>query len=309
MSIACSQPGGEEGARRGATLVEMLVGSSILAVIFALIAGSVSYVRGVGDRAQRANWLEQRHLDPTIGVLPGRPVNILFIGNSLTFTWNLPGIVQALAQASGPNVQLNYQMWAQSGWSLSNHWSDGTALQLIQSQQWDFVVLQEQATLPNDDPETFFKYARLFNTAIQSHQAITVFYQTMAHQALLSTQAKINQSYFKIAKELNAEVMPVGVAFTQAAKQVSYQNLYSPDQIHPTQNGSYLAGCVFYAGLYGNTPVGLPGRLADANGVAFMEIDPSMAAILQPAALKATKDSRPLWAPSWRGSSSKGQGS
>ena len=38
--------------------------------------------------------------------------------------------------------------------------------------------------------------------------------------------------------------------------------LHDPDRKHPNATGTYLAACVFYATIYGESPEGLPGRIA-----------------------------------------------
>ena len=56
---------------------------------------------------------------------PGRQVRVLFVGNSLTYTNDLPGMVVALAARSGDTmIQSSVSL---PNYSLEDHWNDGRA--------------------------------------------------------------------------------------------------------------------------------------------------------------------------------------
>ena len=84
---------------------------------------------------------------------------------------------------------------------------------------------------------------------------------TWARQHSPEEQEKLNDAYLKIAQELGADVAPVGMAWHNARHEDPEVQLYHEDGAHPGPAGSYLAACVFYATLTGNSPVGLPKRI------------------------------------------------
>ena len=59
-----------------------------------------------------------------------------------------------------------------------------------------------------------------------------------------------------LAKELNVDVAPVGLAWQQASKQRPDLNMYADDREHPSIYGMYLATCVVFATVYGKNPTG-----------------------------------------------------
>jgi hypothetical protein len=67
-------------------------------------------------------------------------------------------------------------------------------------------------------------------------------------------QAEIDTGYGGIALELNAPVAPVGSAWFYAAQGHPELGLWQEDGNHPTQEGTYLAACVFYAVLFHESP-------------------------------------------------------
>ena len=68
---------------------------------------------------------------------------------------------------------------------------------------------------------------------------------------------QIAQEHRDLAKELNVDVAPVGLAWQQAAKQRPAIDMYASDREHPSIYGMYLATCVVYATVYDANPTGI----------------------------------------------------
>jgi hypothetical protein len=71
---------------------------------------------------------------------PEKTVRVLFVGNSLTFSNDMPEMFAELARSGGYDVKVD--MAAQGGWTLSDHASSQLTLNKI-DETWDFVILQE----------------------------------------------------------------------------------------------------------------------------------------------------------------------
>src|SRR4051794_37243196 len=93
-------------------------------------------------------------------------LNVLFIGNSFTARNNLPALVAQIAAAAG--AKLDHQLISVGGASLRTHWNKGDALKAIQQGHFDFVVLQEQSTLPIKNAQRMHENVRLFDQAIKT---------------------------------------------------------------------------------------------------------------------------------------------
>src|SRR5215471_1671602 len=103
-------------------------------------------------------------------------LKILFIGNSFTARNDLPGLIAQLAAARGKS--LVHRLISAGGASLRTHWNAGQALKAIQEGQYNFVVLQEQSTLPIKNAKRMHENVRLFNDAIKAAGAKTILYMT-----------------------------------------------------------------------------------------------------------------------------------
>ena len=101
---------------------------------------------------------------------------ILFIGNSFTARNNVPGLLADLADARG--IQLHHRLISAGGASLRMHWNKGDAQRAIQTQRWDYVVLQEQSTLPIKNPKRMHESIRQFDEASRRAGSKSVVYMT-----------------------------------------------------------------------------------------------------------------------------------
>src|SRR5437016_1954919 len=93
-------------------------------------------------------------------------LNVLFIGNSFTARNDLPGLIALLAKASGHHLQ--HQLISVGGASLRTHWNKGHAQNRIREGDFDYVVLQEQSTLPVKSATRMHQNVRLFDEVIRA---------------------------------------------------------------------------------------------------------------------------------------------
>jgi hypothetical protein len=186
-----------------------------------------------------------------------RQLRVLFIGNSYTQRNDLPGLIAGLAAVGDPPRELLSERVIVNGASLRRHWNAGAA-ELIRARPWDVVVLQEQSTLPVKNARRYHENVRLFAGVVREHGARLVLYLAWARQNAPDTQTVLNQAAEEIAREVNAAIAPVGLAWQHARAQPDAPELFEPDGSHPTLAGSYLAACVFYGTLFGGNPAGLP---------------------------------------------------
>src|SRR5947209_20621111 len=107
-------------------------------------------------------------------------LRVLFIGNSFTARNDLPGLVALLADAAGNHLE--HQLLSIGGASLRTHWNKGEARAAIERGRFDYVVLQEQSTLPIKNAARMHENVRLFDPVIRAAGSKTAMYMTWARQ-------------------------------------------------------------------------------------------------------------------------------
>jgi hypothetical protein len=186
-------------------------------------------------------------------------LNILFIGNSFTARNNMPELLAQLAAARGR--KLKHSLITAGGASLRLHWNKGEAQRIVAAKPFDYVVLQEQSTLPVKNSSRMHENIRLFDDAIRAAGSKTMLYMTWSRRHEPQNQQLITDAYNEIGAELGAAVVPVGVAWQRFLAAQSSPNLYDKDGSHPSLAGSYLAACVFFSVFYKESPAGIDSEL------------------------------------------------
>ena len=198
--------------------------------------------------------------------------DVLFIGNSYTYYNNLPNLIKEMAQLNGND--LFHESHTPGASNFSQHASNSNVLSLLNSQEWDIVVLQEQSVRPALPPlevETqVYPYAEQLcsNIELLNESATPMFYMTWGRENGLQSycnyyspfctyegmQQRLIESYNYMAEVNNAELAPVGVIW-QAFRELNPEiNLYTSDESHPSIAGSYLASVVFYCLIFQDIP-------------------------------------------------------
>lgn len=199
----------------------------------------------------------------TATIIAQNPLKILFIGNSLTYSNDLPGMLVELASAKGRTLEVD--SWTPGGVSLRDHANNSHTYIKINEKQWDYVILQsDDITAFSDMYYIEINTINKLLTGIRSNCSKSkVIYQmifglengvTIQGEGTYTYEEYINKIYagtLYIANHLNLQVAPVGWAWKQAIEKNPNIDLFAGDGAHPALRGSYIGACVFYATIFG----------------------------------------------------------
>lgn len=227
-------------------------------------------------------------------------LSVLFIGNSYTYVNDLPSVLNNLTISMGDEITYNSQTIG--GATFATHHGNATTYTKIESNPWDFVVLQGQSqelSFPTSQVNAeSLPYIEKLNDSVHSNNycSQTIMFMTWGRQNgdpqwdSISTyngmQERLTNAAVRMADSIEASISPVGVAWKYVRDNYPTINLYSSDGSHPSFEGTYLAACTFYASLFRKTPVG-----ASYIGT----LSSTTATILQNAAALAVLDSLDRW--------------
>jgi len=208
----------------------------------------------------------------------------LFIGNSLTMSNDLPGVVSALAAAAGGRLPTT--VVAFPGFALEDHWAEGTALRQIDRGGWSVVVLQQGPSGLPESRVNLREWTAAFDERIRKAGARTALFSVWPAATGPASFEEVAESYSAAAADVGGIYLPVTHAWLEAWRRDPALPLYSGDSFHPSREGSYLAAAVIYGVLAGASPVGLPASVHTASGTS-VAISPPTARLLQEAAAAA----------------------
>ena len=220
---------------------------------------------------------------------PAQEVRVLFIGNSLTYTNNLPELVAALATAAGQKP-LIFQSLVGGGFALEDHWNGDKARKLLVTGGWHYVVLQQGPSALPEGRKLLLDYTRLFAREIRRSGARPALYMVWPARARAQDFNGVSESYRLAAQQVDGLLFPAGEAWQSAWRRDPKLEFYSPDGLHPTLAGTYLAALVIYQQLYQQTSFDFPQPLRWRDGKEIkLGLKPEKLKLLQEAAAEANQ--------------------
>ncbi len=196
---------------------------------------------------------------------------VLFIGNSLTYVNDVPGMVRALSHGEGSRYAIDVYSVTVPGIGLQEHWKSGEAAAAIQSHRAPFVVLQEQSQAACFTPESFDWNARRFAEIVRDSGGTPILYEGWPRGATdrmyrengpagktpEAMFACLTGSFNTVANGARLRPAHVGAAWMDASRERAAISLWDPDATHATASGAYLAACVIYQAISGESPARL----------------------------------------------------
>ncbi|MCX2743635.1 DUF4886 domain-containing protein [Mangrovivirga sp. M17] len=209
-------------------------------------------------------------------------LKVLFVGNSYTYFWNLPQVVEEMAKTQ--DFPMIARQSTEGGTSLEQHWKgekDLETISIIKSQQWDIIVFQNHSMSSINNPESFMEYGKKFIELAREQGAEPYLYMTWAREANPMMFDTIQKAYKKLAEETGTKLVPVGEAWQMARQNNPDIDLFDPDGTHPSPTGTYLTACMFFNQLTGLPVDDIPKRIktSDRNGQKlYLMIQPQLQA-------------------------------
>jgi hypothetical protein len=194
----------------------------------------------------------------------GKPVRVLFIGNSLVATADMPGTLERLGRAMGRDVVAAGV--TANDFSLEDHWREGRALARIR-EGWDFVVLQQGPSARPDSRALLVDYARRFAAPIRAAGARPVVFSAWPARNRQQDYAEAIRSHRVAAQSIDAILIPAAEAWLRAYSADKRLDLYA-DGLHASDMGGQLAVLATWFALFPAGPQEFDeayvGRLAHA---------------------------------------------
>lgn len=200
-------------------------------------------------------------------LLSAQTTRVLFIGNSYTYSNDLPGMFTQLAASMGETVQT--QMVAPGGYTFQGHATYAQTQAALAQGNWDFVVLQEQSQRPAFPPEQVAQEvhpyaAQLAQQARAASPCVEVVYlmtwgrengdaANCAFYPPLCTyegmQQRLYESYVEMATANDGWCAPAGEVWRTHRAAFPGTGLYT-DGSHPNVLGSYIAASTLASTLF-----------------------------------------------------------
>ncbi len=179
-------------------------------------------------------------------------MKVLFIGNSHTFVNDMPELLQQLAASHGVEIDAVQNTSGGRGLGWQAHEFD--VRYNILFGRYDYIVLQHIAH-PFPGEQNLFEEADKILKLTALSKSKLVAYQCWSEKNNPEGNPIIVEAYEKLARDKGMLLAPVGKAWGMLREDF---DLYYKDGEHTSPLGAYLAACVFFVTLTGQSAIGLP---------------------------------------------------
>lgn len=174
--------------------------------------------------------------------------NILFIGNSLTYTNNLPDLVKKTAKIKG--IEVNSKMIAFPNYAIVDHWNDGQVKKLIGSKKFDFVIIQQGPSSQNEGREMLIENGKEYRSLCELNDTKLCYFMVWPSLANYHTFDNVIKNHKDAATINNSILLPVGEIWKNYIDRTNSYEYYSSDGFHPSLKGSQIAAQVIVEYLF-----------------------------------------------------------
>jgi len=184
-------------------------------------------------------------------------LRVLFLGNSLTFTNDLPGMLRRLGAADGITIETRDE--SQPNHALEDHWNRAASRDALADGRWDVVVMQQGPSSLAASRAQLVRWARTWADAARARGARPAMYMVWPDTTRFAFFGDVALSYRTAADSSGSALYPAGEAWLAAWARDGQLPLYGPDGFHPGVAGTYLAALVIYRVMTGRAPPYLNG--------------------------------------------------
>lgn len=194
---------------------------------------------------------------------------VLYVGNSYTYTNDLPNMIEQIALSEGKKVLTT--KFLQGGATFYMHAHNEQLKNTITNGGYDIMVLQGQSQEVAFPASQFafavYPDAKFLDSLFKAHNpnGKVIFFMTWGREngdadncqyyepfcSYQSMSEELCKNYTQMAEDFSSDIAPIGKAWLYTKDNYpSYFNLFSSDGSHPSVQGSYLSACVLYTKIF-----------------------------------------------------------
>jgi len=181
------------------------------------------------------------------------PVEVLFIGNSFTYGYDMPEIIRSLSADAPHPIVVDYAVVG--GYTMAAHMERAETLTKLREHHWDYVVLQDCSDCSFYRTADFLNGMRNMTALVRGQGATPLYYLTWSDKGKPEVQRQITAAYTKLGSEQRVQVVPVGEVWAELQQSHREINLHDPDNHHASRSGALLTALTFIRVLEPNYQV------------------------------------------------------
>ncbi len=182
----------------------------------------------------------------------GADLRILFLGNSLTYSNDLPSMVRRIGEIDGKTIET--AMVAAPNYSLEDHlMSQRSRRALVRAGKWDVVVLQQGPSSLDESRRMLVRDSERVRHLLPERTKVAIL-MVWPDERRVGAFERVIESHRIAAEAVDGVLIPAGEAWYRIVKDGGGHMLYSKDGFHPTLAATYMVALATYRALVGSLP-------------------------------------------------------
>lgn len=185
---------------------------------------------------------------------------VMLVGNSLTYTNNLPALLRAVGASQG--IRIETETWAAPGGTLAERMKDGHVTASLQARPVDVVVMQEQGGKLAACMASAQQRKAPCAASVRAYEQVALqVAKTQGRTLLFATwgpdkrwQGRLDRSLRMIAEKSGGTVFNAAGALT-ALQEAQPGIALFPDGTHPSTQASLTLALALYRDITGQAPI------------------------------------------------------
>lgn len=202
---------------------------------------------------------------------PKQPLRILFVGNSLTYSNDLPSMIARIGALDDRSITT--KTIAFPNYSLEDHLRERHVQRALLESRWDVVVLQQGPSSLAESRRQLIRDVKELH-ALPSVQtgAVTAVLMVWPPRERQHVWRDVAEAHRLAAVAIDGMLIPAGAVLRSAMTRDPSLGLLGADGFHPTLTGTYLVALTAYRVLVGPLPAAL-GKPGGARKVAGPHVE------------------------------------
>lgn len=173
--------------------------------------------------------------------------NILFIGNSLTYSNGLPDLIKNKAKYSGYTIET--KTVALTNYAISDHWNKGEVQKLINSKKYNLVIIQQGPSSQSKNKKILINYGKKYSDLCKKNNTLLAYFMVWPSLQNYHTFDDVIKNHELAAKINDAILCPVGIVWKNYFDTSKKFDYYGIDNFHPSKKGSEVAAEVIFRSI------------------------------------------------------------
>jgi hypothetical protein len=174
--------------------------------------------------------------------------NVLFVGNSLTYTNDLPKLVRSIAATKGLTIKT--KMLAKPDFAIVDHWVTSRLKKLIKSKKFDYVIIQQGPSSQQSGLDMLVNGGANYAKLCEENNTKLAYFMVWPSIKYYHTFDGVIANYTSAASTNKATLIPVGTYWKDYITKTGDYSFYSNDGFHPSKVGSQKAAEIIIETLF-----------------------------------------------------------